>query len=64
MNQTVEPLSEYIGKRYCELSGDEILHVLDERNYPDVGHFEKVDGVYRMWDKDGKYYKFRKREWS
>ena len=63
-NQTIEPLNEYIHKRHNELSGDEILHVLDERNYPEVDHFEKVGAVYRMWDTDGKYFEFKKREWS
>lgn len=64
MNINMQPLKDYINERHSQLSSDEILHILDDRNYPEIDHFEKVDGVYKMWNEYGEYYEFTKREWS
>ena len=58
------PLGDYINERHSQLSSDEILCVLDDRNYPEIDNFEKVNGVYKMWSKDGEYFEFTRREWS
>lgn len=58
------PLKDYINERHGQLSSDEIISVLDDRNYPEIDHFEKVNEVYKLWSKDGEYFEFTKREWS
>lgn len=58
------PLRDYIDARHGQLSSDEILRVLDDRNYPEIDHFEKVNGIYKLWSEDGEYFEFTKREWS
>lgn len=63
MNINMQPLKDYINERHGQLSSDEILHVLDDRNYSEIDHFEKVNGVYKMWNEDGEYFQFTKREW-
>jgi hypothetical protein len=62
MNKSQE-LKSYIENRNYELSGDEIINVLDARNYPDIDHVIYENEQWNMWDIKGNYYYFKKRKW-
>ena len=60
---THEELDYYIRSRYGYLSSDEILHVVDTSNNPQLNHIVYENNIWKLWDINGNYYEFRKRIW-
>lgn len=60
---TSNELKTYINSRSGELCSDEIGFMLDIERHPQINHFEYLNNTYQMWDKDGNYFTFRKRNW-
>ena len=58
-----EELDYYIRSRYGQLSSDEILQVMDKSKNPQLNHIVYENNVWKVWDIDGNYYEFRKRNW-
>ena len=58
-----EELDYYIRSRYGQLSSDEILQVIDTSKNLQLNHIVYENNVWKVWDIDGNYYEFRKRNW-
>lgn len=58
-----EEINYYLRVRNNELCMDEILHIIDPRNNPQIDHIIYENGMWQMWDKDGNYYNFSRRKW-
>ena len=58
-----EELDYYIRSRYGPLSSDEILQVIDTAKNSQLNHIVYENNVWKVWDIDGNYYEFRKRNW-
>ena len=60
---TDEELNYYIRSRNIQLSSDEILQVIDTEKNPQINHIIYERDVWKIWDTDGNYYEFYKRNW-
>ena len=58
-----QDLESYINIRNHELCCDEIMTVLDTRNFPYIVSFKLENGNYDMWEESGKHYWFKHRAW-
>ena len=56
-------MKKYIEHRNGELCMDEILHVIDTSRNPQIDHILYENGLWKLWDKNGYYFEFRKRNW-
>lgn len=59
----VAELDEYIGIRGGELCADEVLRAVDVSENPQIDHIVYENGQWEMWDREGKCFKFKKRDW-
>ena len=60
---TDEEINYYIRSRNNQLSSDEILQVIDTSKNPQINHIVYERDVWKVWDVNGNYYEFYKRNW-
>lgn len=60
---TPNDIKYYIDSRNGELSADEILYVIDISRNEQIDHIVYENGIWNVWDKNGNYYTFVKRNW-
>ena len=60
---TSDEIESFISSRYGELSSDEILHLMDVEKNPQIDHIVFENNAWTMWDKTGREFHFRKRNW-
>lgn len=58
-----EEINYYIRSRNNQLSSDEILQVIDTSKNPQINHIVYERDVWKVWDVNGNYYEFYKRNW-
>lgn len=55
-------LKQYIDERNGQLTVDEIFFVLNHEVNPQIDHIVANNSHYDIWDYDGNYYSFTKKE--
>ena len=60
---TSSEIKHYIEARNHELCADEILHIVDTSRNEQIDHIIYENGEWKIWDKYGNYFSFRKRLW-
>lgn len=56
-------MNYYIRSRNNQLSSDEILQVIDTSKNPQINHIVYERDVWKVWDVNGNYHEFYKRNW-
>lgn len=56
-------IQNYVNVRNHELNSDEILFATDVSKHPQIDHIVYENGKYEVWDNEGYYWWFTKRNW-
>lgn len=60
---TSQEIRNFIDVRNCELNTDEIFKVTDISANTQINHIVYEDDRWKMWDIDGNFFTFVKRNW-